>query len=226
MRLDQLLPLVERLRIEAIGAPDFVSETQAYLYKEQSATVVAVLKIIRATQGLSAMKLLCEFGLFIDFGVTIRCVHDCIDEVYFLLEGFPNTSSNVDKFVKGFFESTMTIHGHLSQTTPAVETSKIRSARVRYLKGEHDEAARQLLDRIYKTFSGYVHANCAQIMETFGGPARNFNLAGILSIEERQKRMEYVGLETDAVFQAASYVAHTLDLTALHQDIVRTLQQP
>jgi hypothetical protein len=53
MRLDELIPLVERLRIEAIGTPDFVPETQAYVYKEQSAKVVAVLKLIRATQGLA-----------------------------------------------------------------------------------------------------------------------------------------------------------------------------
>jgi hypothetical protein len=227
MRPDQLFPLVERLRIEAIGTPEFILETQAYVYKEQSAKVVAVLKIIRATQGLSAMKLLCQSGLFIDFGVAIRCVNDCIDEVYFLLEEFPKTSSNVDRFVKGFFESKMTIGGHLSQTTPAVETAKIRSARVRYLKGRHDEATRKLLDRVYKTFSGYVHANCAQIMETFGGAARNVNLAGIPSIEERQKRMEYVGLETNEVLLAASFIAHTLGLNSLHQDIAhQSLQQP
>ena len=217
-------PLVERLRIEAIGTPNFVSETHAYVYKEQSAKVVAVLKLIRAAQGLTAMKVLCQSGLFIDFGVTIRCVDYCVAEVYFLMETFPNTSSSVDKFVKGFFESTMTVDGHLSPTTPAVETAKIRSARVRYLKGNHDEVTRQLLDRLYKTFSGYVHANCAQIMETFGGPARNFNLAGIPSIEERQWRMEYVDLETDAVLRAASFVAHTLGLTTLHRDIVRSSQ--
>jgi hypothetical protein len=75
-----------------------------------------------------------------------------------------------------------------------------------------------------RRFSGYVHANCAEIMETFGGPARNFNLAGIPSVEERQKRMEYVELETDAVLRAASFVAHTLGLNALHQDIARSSQ--
>jgi hypothetical protein len=226
MRLEQLLPLVERLRVEAIGVPDFVPETHAYVYKEQSAKVVALLKLIRAAQGLTAMKVLCQSGMFIDFGVTIRCVDDCVSEVYFLLEAFPNISSNVDKFVKGFFESAMTIDGHLPQRTPAVETAKIRSARVRYLKGNHDEATHQLLTRLYKTFSGYVHANSAQIMETFGGPARNLNLAGIPSIEERQWRMEYVDLETDAVLRAASFAAHTLGLTALHRDIIRSSQQP
>jgi hypothetical protein len=188
VRLDQLFTLIERLRVEAIGTPEFVLETHAYVYREQSAKVVAVLKIIRAAQCLSAMKLLCQSGLFIDFDVTIRCINDCIDEVYFLLEEFPKASGNVDKFVKGFFESEMTIDGHRSQTTPAVEIAKIRSARVRYLKGNHDDATQKLLERLYKTFSGYVHANCAQIMETFGGPARNFNLAGISSVEERRKR--------------------------------------
>jgi hypothetical protein len=226
MRLDRLFPLVERLRIEAIGTPQFNSETQAYVYEEESVKVVAVLKLIRATHGLSAMKLLGQSGLFIDFGVTIRCVSDCLDEVYFLLETFPTTSSNVDRFVKGFFESKMTVEGHLSQTTPAVESAKIRGARVRYLKGSHDDATQKLLERLYKTFSGYVHANCAQIMETFGGPARNFNLAGIPSFEERQKRMEYVEVLTDAVLHSALFVAYTLGLNALHQDIVRSSQQP
>lgn len=226
MRLDQLLPLIERLRIEAIGTPDFVSETHAYVFREQSAKVVAVLKLIRAAQGLTAMKVLCQAGMFIDFGVTIRCVDDCVSEVYFLLETYPNTSSNIDKFVKGFFQSAMLIDGHLSPTTPPVETAKIRSARVRYLKGNHDEATHQLLTRVYKTFSGYVHANYAQIMETFGGPARNFNLAGIPSIDERGWRMEYVDVETDAVFHAAVFIARTLGLTALHHDIIRTSQQP
>jgi hypothetical protein len=224
MRLDQLFPLIERLRVEAIGTPEFVLEAHAYTYKEQSAKVVAVLKIMRAAQCLSAMKLLCQSGLFVDFGVAIRCINDCMDEVYFLLEEFPKTSGNVDKFVKGFFESEMTIDGHRSQTTPAVETAKIRSARVRYLKGNHDDATQKLLERLHKTFSGYVHANCAQIMETFGGPARNFNLAGVPSVEERRKRMEYVELETNAVLRAASFVAHTLGLNALHQDIGRNSQ--
>ena len=226
MRLDQLFPLVERLRVEAIGTPEFVLGTRAYVYKEQSAKVVAVLKIIRAAQSLSAMKLLCQSGLFIDFGVTIRCINDCLDAVYFLMEEFPKTSGNVDKFVKGFFESEMTTDGYRSQTTPAVETTKIRSARVRYLKGAHDDATHKLLERLHKTFSGYVHANCAEIMETFGSPARNFNLAGIPSVEERQKRMDYVELETDAVLRTASLVAHTLGLNALHQDIARSSQQP
>jgi hypothetical protein len=56
----------------------------------------------------------------------IRCVNDCVEEVYFLLEDFPKTSRNVDQFVQSFFENT--IDGYLSNETPAVPTKKIRSA--------------------------------------------------------------------------------------------------
>ena len=224
MHLEQLFSLVERLRMEAIGMPVFNQNTRAYIYNEESAKVVAVLKIMRASQGLSAMSLLCQAGLFIDFGVTIRCVSDCLDEGYFLLEEYPKTSSHVDKFVKGFFESKMTENSHLSQVTPAVETAKIRSARVRYLKGSHDDATQKLLAGLYKTFSGYVHANSAQIMETFGGPSRSFNLSGIPSFDERQKRMEYVEVLSRSVLLAAAFIAHTLKLNAVYQDIMGSLE--
>ena len=188
MRFDQLFPLVERLRLEAIGNPEFVPETGAYVYREESVRVVAVLKTIRAAQGLNALKLLGEAGLFIDFAVTIRCISDCVEDVYFLMEDYPKASGNIEKFVKGFFESQITVDGYVSQTAPAVERSKIRAARVRYLHGQHDDATSKRLEKLYKTYSGYVHANRAEIMEIYGGPARNFNLSGIPSVAERQKK--------------------------------------
>ena len=107
MSLDKLRILIERLRKETIGEPRMIKEKQAFEYAEHSAKVVAVLKLIRSAHGLSAMDLLCRAGLFIDFGAIIRCISDCEAEVYFLLEGFPKTSSNVDKFVKAFFDSTV-----------------------------------------------------------------------------------------------------------------------
>jgi hypothetical protein len=126
MDLDQLFILVERLRKEAIGEPKWIAEKSVYEYRDHSARVVSVLKVVRAAQGAKALDVLCRSGLFIDFGAIIRCVYECEAEAYFLLEDFPNTSNNVDKFVKAFFENT--IDGYLSTETPAVPTAKIRSA--------------------------------------------------------------------------------------------------
>jgi len=90
MNLAQLCTLVEMLRKEAIGEPKMIAEKHAYEYQDHSAKVVAVLKLVRAAHGVSAMNLLCRSGLFIDFGAIVRCVYDCTEEVYFLLEEFPS----------------------------------------------------------------------------------------------------------------------------------------
>jgi hypothetical protein len=136
MELRKLFIIVERLRLEAIGNPIWRHDKQVYEYDENSAKVVAVLKLVRAAQGVKALELLCHAGLFIDFGVIMRSVNDCNSEVYFLLEEFPKASSNVDRFIRSFFEHS--IDGYLSATTTSVESAKIRSAVVRVLKGERD----------------------------------------------------------------------------------------
>jgi hypothetical protein len=218
MRIDQLCKLIERLRKETIGEPIKLSEKQAYEYQEHSATVVAVLKLIRAGHGIHAMELLCRSGLFIDFGAIIRCVNDSVEEIYFLLEEFPNTSSNVDRFVKSFFENT--IDGFLCTETPSVPSNKVRSATVRLLKGRHDDEMQQMLERIYKTFCGYVHANYAHVMEVYNGLAQDFNLAGVPSAQQRQMRLAHVHESTTSVLHAAAFIARTLGRSGLYDDIM------
>jgi len=222
MNLEKLYILVERLRKEAIGEPKWIPSKEVYEYPDHSAKVVAVLKLTRAAHGIAALNLLCGSGLFIDFGVIIRCVNDCVEEVYFLLEEFPKTSGNVDQFVKSFFEST--IDGYLSSETPSVPKQKIRSAVVRVLKDGQDEETRRIIERIYKTFCGYVHANYAHIMEVYNGSTCDFNLAGVPSIQQRQMRMEHVELAANSVLHACAFLAHTLGLKDLHHDIVQSWQ--
>jgi hypothetical protein len=217
--LGALCILIERLRKSAIGEPRKIAEKDAFEYPNHSAMVVAVLKLVRAAHGLNALSVLCRSGLFIDFGAIIRCVNDAVDEVYFLLEKYPNTSSNVDRFVTAFFENT--IDGYLSVKTSPVPSDKIRAARVRLLKGRHDERLRQLLDSIYTTFCGYVHANYAHIMEVYNGKSRNFNLAGVPSRQQIAMRMEPVEVARTSVVFAAAFVARTLGMSELCEEILR-----
>ena len=178
--------------------------------------------MIRAAQGVHALNLLCRSGFFIDFGVIMRCVHDCEAEIYFLLEEFPKTSGNVDQFVKSFFEST--IDGYLLMETHPVPTQKLRNAMVRVLKGSHDEETSARINNVFKTFSGYVHANYSHIMETYNGGALDFNLADVPSVQQRQMRMEVVELAANSVLHSAAYIAHTVGLKKLHSEIVQSWQ--
>ena len=96
---------------------------------------------------------------------------------------------------------------------------------VRVLKGRQDEGKRTIIDNIYKTFSGYVHANYAHIMEVYNGHSHDFNLAGVPSIRQRQMRMEHIELAANSVLHATAFIAHTLGLKDLYRDIVRSWQQ-
>jgi hypothetical protein len=224
MTLDRLFALVERLRKESIGEPILIKEKHVYEYREQLAAVVAILKLVRAAQGVTSLILLCRSGLFVDLGVIVRCVHDCEAEIYFLLEDFPKASPHVDQFVKAFFENT--IDGYLSTETPPVPTKKIRSAMVRVLKGSHDHETSERVNRVYKTYSGYVHANYSHIMETYNGRERDFSLKGVPSDRQRSMRMEAVQLSANSVAFSAAFIARRLGLEAVHKELTREAPSP
>jgi hypothetical protein len=153
MRFQITFDLIERLRRESIGTPQWMPTTLTYEYAEHSARVVAILKLVRSAHGVAALEILRLNGLFIDLGMVTRGVFDSVEEVYFLLEQYPNTSRHVDQFVMAFFESD--ISGYLSAATNDVLKKHIRSARVRCLTGAHDQTTQDLLERIFRTFACY-----------------------------------------------------------------------
>jgi hypothetical protein len=217
VRFQITFDVVERLRQASIGNPQWMPITQSYEYTEHSARVVAVLKLVRAAHGVEALEILRLNGLFLDLGMVTRGVSDAVEEVYFLLEQYPNRSGHVDQFVKAFFESD--IRGYLSAATNDVLKKHIRNARVRCLKGAHDQATQDLLERIFKTFSGYVHAKYAHVMEVYGG-GTGFNLGGVPNAAERLKRAEHVAIQANSIIHAALFAAQKFRLLELARDIL------
>lgn len=221
MDLKAVNVVIERLRRETIGAPEWVPEKEVFEYREQSLAVVAVLKLVRAAHGVAAVEKLCASGLFIDAGAIMRCVGDCCDEIYFLLEQYPAVSDHVHQFVTAFFEAT--IDRDMNEGTSAVPTKKIRAAVVRVLNGCHDDATQRVKERIYKIFSGYIHANYAHVMEVYNGGLDDFNLTGVTSEFLRNERMEYVNVAIISVILAAALITQKLGLHDLHREFVAFL---
>jgi len=211
--------LIERLRREAIGGPRLIpyEDHHVYEYEERSVKVVAILKLVRATHGVAAMSALLAQGLLIDFGAAARGVYDAVAEVYFLFEKYPETSANVDQFVDSFFETT--IREYLEQRVPPVPTKKIRAAATRAVLGVHDEVYRAPMDRVFQTFSGYVHANYAHVMEVYFEPEDSFNLLGVPHLEPSLLRAEHIDQAGIAVSHAAWFVARSLRLDATRNAI-------
>ncbi|MCQ9206435.1 MAG: hypothetical protein NG740_00920 [Omnitrophica bacterium] len=220
MDLDKLFSITEKLRIQAIGDPVWIPEKKVFEYSNQSINVVVVLKAIRAAQGIKSLYLLCRNGLFIDMGAIYRCVSDCSEEIYFLLEQYPIASDNVKKFVKAFFETT--IDGHLNAKTEHVPTGKIHSAMVRTLTGsKQDEKIRTSINNIHKTFSGYTHANYSHIMQAYGGTPSNFNLSGVSSVQQREMHMQLVEQAYYSVLCSIGFAANKFGLAELFREVVQ-----
>lgn len=222
MDLDKLFLITEKLRIQAIGEPVWIPEKGVFEYTNQSIEVVAVLKAIRAAQGIKSLYLLCQNGLFIDMGAIYRCVSDCSAEIYFLLEQYPKKSGNVEKFVNAFFETT--IDGYLNVETEHVLTKKIHSAMVRTLTDlKQDEEIRTRILNIYKTFSGYTHANYSVIMQSYGGvlPNLSFNLPGVPSVPQREMHMQLVEQAYFSVLYSIGFAAQKFGLTEIIREVVQ-----
>jgi hypothetical protein len=92
---------------------------------------------------------------------------------------------------------------------------------VRVLKCTQDEETKKTIDRIYKSFCGYVNANYAHVMEIYYGPTDSFNITGVPSEAPRKMRMAHINLAAGRVLHAAAFIAHTLGLKDLHHDIVQ-----
>jgi hypothetical protein len=224
MDLARLKILAERLRVESVGDPEWIQSKGVFEYPEQPIEVAVVLKIIRATQGVHALDLLCRAGLFVDMGAIYRCVGDCSAEVYFLLEDYPCQSSNGRKFLRHFFAQTIDVPPDSEQEP--VPAKKIHNAMIRALTGnEQDERIKRSLTNVYKTFSGYTHAGYSHIMQMYGGRGdlRSFNIDGISSQAQRDLHMRLVQEAYTSVICDVGHVARTFQLHDLHRDILQRL---
>jgi hypothetical protein len=222
MNLDLMSKFIERLRIESIGEPHWIASKHVFEYPIQSIEVAAVLKLIRAVQGIHSLKILCGKGLFVDMGTIFRCVGDCVAEVYFLLEKYPEQSNHVRQFLKEFFSKT--IDGHLSSEEHSVLSKKIHNAMIRSLTGGiHDEQLKKHQTNVYKTFSGYVHAGYSHIMQMYGGAYSNqsFNVSGIPSQAQIDMHMQLVIEAYKSVLYVMGHVSHKFGLMELHSELIK-----
>lgn len=217
MDISKLFLIVEKFRRQAVGDPIWVKDRMTYEYESKTLKLAIVLKIMRAAQGIKSLYLLCEQGLFIDMGAIYRCVNDCSSEVYFMLEEYPNSSQHVDQFVESFY----------GKTSEYIPTQKIHSALVRVLSGlEKDDETRARISNIYKTFSGYIHAHYAHVMQIYGGPVPdcNFKLEGVPSIEQRAMHREFVKQAYFSTLHSMGYAAHKFGLNDIYYEIVQIVE--
>lgn len=205
-------------------SPQWVEQKHVFEYSTVSVEVVAYLKAVRATQSLKSIRLLLEQGLVIDFYTIGRCILDCVTEIDFLLETYPEVSETVEKFLQNFREST--IDDPLEEGADVVPSKKIRnaSARVRAERGYTTfDQAKASLDKSYKRFSGYVHGQYSHIMEIYGGPPneRSFKVNGITSERRKADYLIWIGELDEMVIHSMAFMAKQFNCKQVLSEIIQ-----
>jgi hypothetical protein len=156
----------------------------AFIYKSPTVKHVCFLKGIRIVSGLNALLVLLQAGYVTEMGVLIRTIGDCINDIYFLLEHFPDTTPEVEKYISNFFNEDideLNIAEDYDKKTHRTKARKIYASRARLLS-EHINFAvcRDMVYEIYSAYSGYVHSGYPNIMEMYDGPPPyKFRLRGM-----------------------------------------------
>jgi len=219
-KLHQIQQWTETLQRKVIGEPRWIEEKKVFEYPKVTVEVVSILKLIRAVQSLRSLDLLCSNGLFIDMGTIYRCVADCISEIYFLLEKYPEKSDLVEKFIANFSQTT--IDQNLNSKTEFILSKKIHSATVRILsESKNNHQVQEIIRRIYKAFSGYVHSNYSHIMQIYGGPGENFsfNLGGVPSDNQKLIHFQLFDQTMISVRHVIAFMANIFGQHELYSEI-------
>jgi hypothetical protein len=167
---------------QELGKPVFRHGT--YTYESPTVKHVCLLKAVRIVSGLNALLVLFEAGYATEMGILIRAIGDCMNAIYFLLEHFPDTALEAEKYVSDFFQDIIEepeLLAEQGKKTYRTKVKKIHASRARLLS-EHINFPidRDLVYKTYSAYSGYVHAAYRNIMEMYGGqPEPKFRMQGM-----------------------------------------------
>jgi len=222
--LEKIQVWLKAIGAQVVGSPEWVEGNHVFEYSTVSIEVVAYLKAVRAVQSLKSIRLLQANGLIIDFYTIGRCIFDCVTEIDFLLETYPEVSQTVEKFLQNFRKAT--IDNNLEKGTDIVLSKKIRNASARvwaeeeHLTFDQDKAA---LDKIYKIFSEYVHSQYSHIMEIYGGPLneQTFQVGGILSEKRKADYLVWIRELDDLVIHCLAYMAKQFGCHQVLREIIQ-----
>ncbi len=196
----------------------------AFVYKSLTVKHVCLLKGVGIVSGLNALLVLFQAGHVTEMGVLIRTIGDCINDIYFLLEHFPDTTPEVEKYISNFFSEDigdLTIVQDQEKKIHRTKARKIYASRARLLS-EHINfpVGREMVYKIYSVYSGYVHAAYPNIMEMYGGrPPHKFHLQGMKGTSRIKDWEEILITFIRSSTLVFGYMADKYDKTDLVQEI-------
>jgi hypothetical protein len=177
-------------QIEVLVAPPVLvtrGSYQVFRYKDQSVEAAVVQKCARLVSGLNASLVLLKAGYVQELGALFRMLDEFNEDILFLCQAIRDGEITElhKKYLEAFYQEEFDYPDSpflSTQNRPIVPRRKIYAAISRIPEQELNPSDNQELHRtLGQTYSGFIHAASAQVMDMYGGNPPMFHVSGMLN---------------------------------------------
>jgi hypothetical protein len=160
---------------------------EVFRYVEQSVFQALILKFARVITGLLSLDALLNRGLLQETGCIQRVLDEVTEDIYFLAASITNgqPTERHQRYLRAFWEEQFPDPDNTMarQSKPdSIPRSKIAGYVHSTLLGPEANNS-QISDashNVSSTYSGFIHARAAHVMDLYGGEPPQFHLRGML----------------------------------------------
>lgn len=217
--LNKLIPFVIKIE-EQFPRPIYTKTPPfpRFEYEKIEREHVIITRLVRIISGLNAALILIKDGFIQELAVIIRTIDDFENEVYFLLEDYPNLNDNQNKFItecaKHHYDpESMEQFGHNKRDI--IKKRKIHASKARMLENVANKTKNQIITlNIADVFSGYVHGTMQCIMDMYGdtNPWSEYFFKGMKGNPKIEAWMPHICIYQHSAFNVVSLVLFYLKM--------------
>ncbi|ODU91999.1 MAG: hypothetical protein BGP23_11105 [Lysobacterales bacterium 66-474] len=172
----------------AIAPPQRVPYKDSFVFRYATKGIHEALiqKLARHISGLNAAAVLLDTGYAQEVGVIFRTLDEIQEDILFLASAVTSGTSTAKhkRYLLAFYADTVLSRPEGSLQIPKPDLlprKKIRAHTVRTLgQGVNISQALDAEESLSTVYSGYVHAQSANIMEMYGGDPPHFHVQGMV----------------------------------------------
>lgn len=161
-------------------------DVHVYRFLEQSLEQALLLKLARVVTGLKAVDALLAEGLLQEMAAMCRILDELCEDISFLTAALTNDEVTElhTRYLRGFWaeeftDPANTLARHQKPDSP--RRSKVVAYTHRILNPSDDlSKVSDVQQAISSTYSGYIHAAAAHVMDMYGGDPPHFHIEGML----------------------------------------------
>lgn len=206
--------------IESVSAkPTAIKELSCprYRYGNPGVEHFCLCRAVRVVSALDAQAVLWRSGHVQEMGVLCRTVFEFLNDVLFMLEGYPAQSllPNQSKMLEDWAEEPFVdplIPFKGGPKRKSVTREKVSASVARLIDTVNASDQQQMTDVLASVYSGYVHGKYAHVMEMYGGSPPRFRMRGMRGTPREREWQKMLVFQLSHTANTLAFMAEKLRL--------------